>query len=66
MRALFVIAVIAILIAGFGATLLSFPPAQGIAESIKNHTSDSSHALRTAEPPIQKIHDMSVVFSGDD
>ena len=32
MRALFVIAVTAILIGGFGATLLSFPTAQGIAQ----------------------------------
>ena len=66
MRALFVIAVTAILIGGFGATLLSFPTAQGIAEGIAGPTSDVSQARRTADLPIQKIHDMSVVFSRDD
>lgn len=52
MRALFVIAVTAILIGGFGATLLSFPTAQGIAEGIAGPTSDASQARRTADLPI--------------
>lgn len=65
MRALFVIAVTAILIAGFAATLFPFPTAHGIV-GVKDPTGDVSQTRETAELPIQKIHDMSVVFSGDD
>jgi hypothetical protein len=60
------IAVTAILVARFGATLLSFPTAPGIAAGIKRPTGDVSQARGTADLPIQKIHDMSVVFSWDD
>jgi hypothetical protein len=64
MRAHSVIVITAILIAGFGVTLSSFshPTADGV-------KSPSWHVSQTREPaqlPIQKIHDMSVVFSQSD
>ena len=65
MRALFVTTITIILIAGFGVTLFSFadPTAQGIADGVKSPSRDVSQTPGTAELPIQKIHDMSVVFS---
>jgi hypothetical protein len=68
MRALFLIAVAAILMAGFGLTLFSFarPITQQIADSGKRTSGDVSQTRGTAELPMQKIHDMSVVFSHDD
>ena len=68
MRALFVVAVAAILMAGFGLTLFSFarPITQQIADSGKGTSRDVSQAHGTAQLPIQRVHDMSVVFSQDD
>jgi hypothetical protein len=68
MRVLFVIAVAAILMAGFGVTLFSFarPIADGIANSGKSRSGDVSQARGPAQLPLQKIHDMSVVFSRGD
>jgi hypothetical protein len=68
MRVLFVIAVVAILMTGFGVTLFSFarPIAQGSADSGKSTGRDVLQTLGTAELPTQKIHDMSVVFSRGD
>ncbi len=65
MRAVFVIAVTAILIAGLGVTRFSFayPTAQAIAGTLKSPSPDVSQARGTAELPIQRIHDMSVVFA---
>jgi hypothetical protein len=68
MRALFVIAVTLILMAGFGVSLFSFarPTAQGIADSGKGTGRGDSQTRGAVELPIQKVHDMSVVFSRDD
>ena len=68
MRALYVIAVTAILIAGFKMTVFSFagPTAREIADGVKSPSGDVSQARGTAELPIQKIHDMSIVFSRED
>jgi hypothetical protein len=65
MRALFVIAVTAILITAFGSTLFSFarPIAPGIADSGEGTGRDVAQPLGAAELPMQTIHDMSVVFS---
>ena len=65
MRAPLVIAVTVILVAGFAATLLPFPTVHGIV-GVKDPIGDVSQARGTTELPIQKIHDMSVVFSEDD
>ena len=68
MRWHFVIAVAAILLAGFGLTLVSFsaPIARGIADVVKSPSRDASQMRGPAELPLQKIHDMSVVFSQDE
>jgi hypothetical protein len=68
MRALFVIAVTAILMTGFGVTLFSFarPTSQRIEDSNKGAGKGVSQTRGAAELPIQKIHDMSIVFSHDD
>jgi hypothetical protein len=65
MRSHRVIAVAAILFAGFAVTLfsLSHPIAEGIAESDKSPSRDVSRTRGTAQLPIQKIHDMTIVFS---
>ena len=68
MRALVVIAVTAILITAFGLTPFSFarPIAPGIADIREGTGRDVAQPLRAAELPIQKIHDMNVVFSRGD
>jgi hypothetical protein len=68
MRSHLAIAIAAILIAGFGVTLFSFAPpvAQGNADGIKSPSRDASQTRGTAELPIQKIHDMTFVFSRED
>jgi hypothetical protein len=68
MRSHHVIAVAAILIAGFGLTLFSFsgPTAQGIAAGIKSSSRDVAQTRGAADLPLQKIYDMSVVFSQGD
>jgi hypothetical protein len=54
--------------AGFGVTLfsLSRPTAEGIADGFKSPSRDVSQTRETAQLPIQKIHDMTVVFSQGD
>jgi len=68
MRWHFVIAAAAILLAGFGLTLIAFlhPIAEGIAGGVKSFSSDASQTRGTAQLLIQKIHDMTVVFSQGD
>jgi hypothetical protein len=68
MRSYCAIAVATILIAGLGVTLSSFPPpiAQGIAHPAISPSSDASQASGASRLPIQKMHDMSVVFSRED
>lgn len=62
------IAVAAFAMAGFGVTLfsLSRPTAEGIADGFKSPSRDVSQTRETAQLPIQKIHDMTVVFSQGD
>jgi hypothetical protein len=64
MRPHSVIATTAILIAGFGVTLFSF--SRPTAEGVKSPSRDISQTREPAQLPIQKIHDMSVVFSQGD
>jgi hypothetical protein len=64
MRAHFVIAITAILIAGFVVTLSSF--SRPTADGVKSPSRDVSQTREPAQLPIQKIHDMSVVFSQSD
>jgi hypothetical protein len=64
MRSHSVIAITAILIAGFGVTLSSF--SRPTAEGVKISSGDFSQTREPTQLPIQKIHDMSVVFSRDD
>jgi hypothetical protein len=68
MRSRRVIAVATILIAGFGVTLfsLSRPTAQGIADIARSSSMNGSQAHGPAQLPVQKMHDMSVVFSQGD
>ena len=69
MRSHRVIAVAAILIAGSGMTLFSYsrPIAEGIAQAASKAPSrDVSQTRGTDQLPIQKIHDMTVVFSQGD
>ena len=64
MRSDRVVAVAAILIAGFGVTL--FFVARPIAERTADGVTNVSQTRATAQLPIQKIHDMIVVFSQGD
>jgi hypothetical protein len=68
MRSHFVIAVAAILTAGFGLTLfaLARPTGGEIADGVKSPSRNVSQTRGTTKLPIQKIHDMSVVFSQGD
>jgi hypothetical protein len=68
MRSHRVSAVAAILIAGFGVTLFSFsrPIAAGITHGVESPSLDISQPRGADQLPIQKIHDMTVVFSQGD
>jgi hypothetical protein len=68
MRSYCAIAVATILLAGLGVTLSSFPlpTAQGIAHPVNSSSSDASQASGASQLAIQKMHDMSVVFSRED
>ena len=69
MRAHHVIAVVAAIVAGFGLKLIFFtaPTAEADPLLIKSASVDVSQLHRNVKDlPVQKLHDMSFVFPGDD
>jgi hypothetical protein len=69
MRADHVVAVVAVILVGFGVKLIFFtaPTAEADPLSIKSVGVDVSQLHRNVKDlPVQKLHDMSLVFRGDD
>jgi hypothetical protein len=69
MRARHVIAVIAVILVGVGVKLIFFTAATAEADplSIKSVGVDVSQLHQNVKTvPVQKFHDMSLVFAGDD
>jgi hypothetical protein len=69
MRAHLVIAVVAVILVGVGVKLSFFtaPTAEADSLSIKSVGVDVSHLHQNVKNlPVQKFHDMSLVFSGSD
>ena len=69
MRAHHVIAVVAVILVGVGVKLIFFiaPTAEAESLSIKSVGMDVSQLHQNVKNlPVQKLHDMSLVFPGDD
>ncbi len=69
MRVHHVVAVVAVILVGFGVKLTFFggPTAEADTRSIKSMSVDISQIHQDIKNlPVQKFHDMSLVFPGDD
>jgi len=69
MRAHHVIAVIVVLVVGFGAKQLFFPPVKAEADinpSVSMNVLQMHHDTNMNNLPVQKIHDMAFVFADGD
>ena len=67
MRAHYAIAVVAVILIGFGAKLFFFAPtAEADIRVVKGVGLDVLHMHENKNLPVQKIHDMSFVFSDGD
>jgi hypothetical protein len=66
MRAYHAIAVVAVIVVGFGLKLIFFPApiAEANVGSVKSVSMDISE-MQIKNLPVQKLHDMTFVFAGD-
>lgn len=68
MRKHHVIAVLAVLIIGFGAKQFFFPPVKAeadISPSVSMNVLQMHHDINMQNLPVQKMHDMTFVFDSD-
>jgi uncharacterized protein YifN (PemK superfamily) len=68
MRIHHVIAVVAVLIAGFGTKQFFFPPVKAKADiipSVSMNVLQMHRDINMQNLPVQKVHDMALVFNSD-